>query len=198
MTAIIPPLFSLWTGTLTCAAIPRPLQMTLGIQPTIGLTAAQQNTAVQTALVGATGKPFSAANMDNQYTFVESKILYRNSFGVLVSHIDPLAIIGTKVIDPLPVNTSVVIRKNTAFAGKQYRGRILCPPLYFTESDVDSGGLIAAPATYQSIWTAAYNSLVSNGVPPVLLHDDPLIAPTNIVSLTVNQRIGTIGKRLRP
>lgn len=198
MTTIIPPLFSLWTATFTCVGLTRNCQITMGIQPGVGLTAAQQNAAVRTALVGATGRPFSAANMDNQWTLAETKILYRNAGGLLLTDIDTGVVIGTKAIDPCPVNTSVILRKNTAFAGKAYRGRCLLPPFYFPESDVDQAGNISASATYNTLWDTARLAMISNAVAPVLLHDDPAIAPTAITSFSVNTRIGTIGKRLRP
>lgn len=198
MTAVIPNLFSLATITFTTVGVARPQQITMGLQPGVGLTPAQQNAALRGALIGAVNRPFSAANMDNQYSCVESKILYRNASGVLLSHIDTGIVVGTKVIDPLPLNTSVILRKVTSFAGKKYRGRCLLPPMFFNEADVDNAGNISAVATYQTIWDNAYASLVAGAVPPVLLHDDPALTPTAINSFSVNTRIGTIGKRLRP
>lgn len=198
MTAIIPPLFSQATITFSCVGVVRPLQITCGFQPGVGLTVAQQNTAVQNALIGATGRPFSAANMDNQYTCVESKVLFRNASGILLSDVAAINVPGSKAIDPLPVNTSVIVRKVTSFAGKAYRGRFLVPPMYFAESDVDNAGLISGSAAYQTLWNTAYSSLVSGAMQPVLLHDVTSILPTTINSFSVNNRIGTIGKRLRP
>jgi len=198
MTAIIPPLFSLATITFTTVGVPRPQQITMGFQPGVGLTANQQNTALRNALIGATLRPFSAANMDNQYTCVESKILYRNVSGVLLSDINTGIVVGSKVIDPLPLNTSVILRKVTSFAGKKYRGRCLLPPFYFSEADVDNGGNITGYAGYQTLWDIAYTNLVAGAMQPVLLHDDPGVVPTTINSFLINPRIGTIGKRLRP
>lgn len=198
MTGIIPPLFSLGTITFTTAGVPRPQQITMGFQPGVGLTANQQNAAMRAALIGSTGRPFSAANMDDQYTCIESKILFRNASGVLLSDINTGAVTGAKTIDPLPLNTSVILRKVTSFAGKKYRGRCLLPPLFFPESAVDNGGNITAVATYQTLWDTAYTNLVGGAMQPVLLHDDPLLVPTTINSFLLNSRIGTIGKRLRP
>ena len=198
MTTIIPPLFSQWTATFTCVGLTRNVQITMVIQPGVGLTAAQQNAAVRGALVGSTGRPFSAANMDNQWTLAETKILYRNAGGLLLTDIDVSTVVGTKVVDPLPVNTSVILRKNTGFAGKAYRGRCLLPPLYFQESDIDAAGIITGWATYNTLWDTARTTMVSNGVSPVLLHDNPALAPTAISTFSINPRIGTIGKRLRP
>lgn len=198
MTAVIPNLFSLWTCTFSCAGVARPIQITMGIQPGVGLTATQQNIAIDNCLVGSVGRPFSAANMDNQWTCVERKILYRNSGGLLLTDVQTSVVAGTKAIDPLPVNTSVILRKVTAFAGKKYRGRCLLPPLFFQESDIDNAGNITGFATYQSLWNTALSAMQSAAVSPVLLHDDPAIPPTPINSLTINGRIGTIGKRLRP
>lgn len=198
MTAVLPPLYSIGTLTFTSAGSVRPLQITMGIRPGVGMTPFAQNTAFRTNFTSSTNRPFSPVNMDNQYTLTESKILFRNVAGILLTDFDTGVTSGTKIINPLPLNTSVIVRKNTAFAGKQYRGRFLVPPCFFDEGDVDNGGQITSTAVYSGFWANALAGLLSAGLQPVILHDDPAILPTDITSFSVNSRIGTIGKRLRP
>lgn len=198
MTTIIPNGYSMATYSFTVTGGTRVYQTTLGLLPQIGLTAAQQNTNLRAALAGG-GGPFIASNMFVGFSLAETKILYRNLGGILISDIDTTPVVGTKTGNPLPVNTSVIVRKVTSFAGKKYRGRMLVPPLYWDEGAVNSTGnnIGGTFATYQTIWNTAYTNLAAQGLAPVLLHSDSTV-PTTINSFSLVNRIGTIGKRLRP
>lgn len=198
MTSIIPNGYSQGTLTFTTTGGTRIYQTTCGFLPQISLTAAQQNVAMRGALLAA-GKVLAATNMFIGFTCAETKILYRNLGGILLSDIDTTPVIGSKSGNPLPVNTSVIVRKVTAFAGKQYRGRFLVPPVYFDESAVNGTGQViggVAP-TYAGLWNTALTDLVNAGMQPVLLHDT-VLTPTPITAFASQSRIGTIGKRLRP
>lgn len=199
MPSIIPNFYSQLTLTFDLDGWSRPLQITCGILPGVGLTAAQQNAACRTALAGTSTRPFHATNMGGNFSLIESKILYRNATGMLLVDIDGSPILGTKVVSATPINTSVIVRKTTLFGGKKFRGRFMVPPMYFNEIDIsESGGISNTPwSAYQNLWDAALSTMQSGGVPPVLLHSDGT-TPTVIEDFNVNTRIGTIGKRLRP
>lgn len=197
MPSIIPNLFSQATLTFSLAGLVRPLNITLGLQPGVGLTAAAQNAAIRTSFTGS-GRPFNPVNMMVGYTLTETKILHRNGSGMLVVDIDPTVVTGTRVGDACPVNTSIIVRKNTLFGGKKYRGRFLVPPMYFQESLVAQNGVIPSGSitTYQTLWNDALTQLSGLSITPVLLHSD-LTTPTQVTAFQVNNKIGTIGKRLR-
>lgn len=198
MTTVIPNGYSLATLTFGVTGGTRVYQTTLGVLPQISLTAAQQNAALRSGMT-STGFAANAANIFVGFSLNETKILYRNLGGILISDIDTTPVIGTKTGSALPVNTSVIVRKVTSFAGKKYRGRLLYPPVFWDESAVNSTGnnVGGTFASYQTIWNNTYTALVGAGLQPVLLHSDST-PPTTINSFSLVNRIGTIGKRLRP
>lgn len=194
---IIPPGYSKITFTWTLTGSARFFQSSVEVQnlltdgnPTSLLA------TVRSAFV-STGRPFTATNMFTGYVITDTKILMHTLGGILLTANNTTPVTGSKSGAPLPVNTSVIVRKSVAQAGKKYRGRMLVPPLYFSETDVDAVGNIGAPlATYQTAWTGAWTDL-NPSTPIVLLHSDPLITPTPVLGLNINARIGTTGKRMR-
>lgn len=197
-TQIIPPGYSKVTFTFTLTGSTRFFQTSCEVSNLlldgnpINLLAAVRNGFC------TSGGPFLASNLLTGYTMTEAKILMNTLGGVLLSHVNSTPIIGSKTGSPPPINTSVIVRKIVAPAGKKYRGRMLVPPFHLVESLIDAAGNIdvTALAAYQALWNQAYTAITPSN-PIVLLHSDPLLTPTPVSSLTVNPRIGTIGKRMR-
>jgi len=162
----------------------------------LGATAAQIRTNWDIAMWGA-GKPFEAANMAATYTLIESRVLLNRSGVLQVDFANP-ALLGTGVWAPQSGNAPILVAKITPNAGPRYRGRMFAPSGLVDEGDINSSGhiLTGTVTALQTRFTAAYNSLVSNSVPPLLLHG-PTLAPTAITEFRVNNLVGTMRRRIR-
>jgi len=173
-----------------------PQTITCGLSSLIGDTAATIRTDWDVAMWGA-GKPFAAAAMSPDYTLIESRVLL-NRGGVLTVDFGNPNLVGTASWASASPNVPVIIAKTTAFAGPRYRGRFFAPAGVASEVGIDTSGHIAGGdvAALQTLFTAAYNSLVTNSVPPILLHG-AVIPPTPITGFLVNPLVGTMRRRVR-
>lgn len=160
------------------------------------LTAASINTVWRNALISAS-RPFTSAQVPSGWTQIESKVL-ANIGGVLQSDVNTTVSAGTGLSTPPPMNTCLLVKKVTGFAGRPYQARWMAPP-NILESAVNAAGVITAGlSTLQTQWDAAYADLQTNLLDPVILHDPTTgLIPTKIASFVVQQRIGTIGRRFR-
>lgn len=109
----------------------------------------------------------------------------------------PLA--GTGVGDGVIVNSAVLVKKTTASGGRKNRGRCYVPPYGENNGDIDTAGnmLPAHRDALQSNWEAFNAALSDNGVPPWLLHSDPVAVPTPIQSFVVQGLLATQRRRMR-
>lgn len=120
---------------------------------------------------------------------------------------------GTLVGAATPPNVAYLIRKNTAFGGRQGTGRIYQPGV--TEPNVGVDGTVAGAhlTAMQTAWTGFLGGLNSVSLPMYLLHSygtyvalhhgDPVSidvdirAPTEVTSLSVDSKVATQRRRLR-
>lgn len=151
------------------------------------------------ALCDTSARPYHVSNMATGYQRVLVKVI-ANAEGELRTAESTTVTTGAGTTTPPPMNTALLIRKDTGIAGRRYRGRIFSPP-FFAESAVDAAGNITGLTAIQTLWNNAYTHLTVNANPllelqPVLLHGngDP---PTVVNSWTPQTRIGTIGRRMR-
>lgn len=95
-----------------------------------------------------------------------------------------------------PPNTAWLIHKITATGGRRGRGRMFIPGVFAANTNdagvIDSGTFTALTSS----WDAFYEDLVSNNVPPALLHSDST-PPYAITGLTVDPVVATQRRRLR-
>lgn len=107
---------------------------------------------------------------------------------------------GLRVGDALPNNCAALVRKLSAVGGRRNRGRAYMPGVL----DVDAGnnGVLTtgALAQFQNDWDLVESNLVAlidvEGL--VILHDSAPFTPTAITALTVQNKIATQRRRLRP
>lgn len=140
------------------------------------------------------------------YTFVGVTVYVGNDGppSVYTSTEAPVAGPGTSQL--LPPNSAYLIRKRTDLAGRRGRGRMYFPGV--TEGNVDNVGTLTGAE--QSAWTTAledWYEFLTAGVgarlyPPVVLHRSEGIgeepAPTPVTSFTIDAKIATQRRRLRP
>lgn len=196
MATNIPLGFHIWAATLTVTGSTHNNTITCGGKNNLFITAAPILAAWSTAMVGG-GLPLNPSSIPAGWTCVERKVT-ANIGGVLQQAIDTSPIVGAGAATPPPMNTAIIVRKDTGFVGRPYQARLFAPPSIL-ESNVDAAGNITAGlAVIQNWWTSARSSLISGGVDPVVLHDPALgLIPTAISAFTVKSRLGTIGRRMR-
>lgn len=140
------------------------------------------------------------SRMADDITQVRTELLF-NDGGTILSRVYSTAIVGVRTQDSIPPNCSTLVSKNTGRAGRKYRGRFFLPGL-LAENEVDNLGNIGAGTL--SAFQSDVNSFLSDatGSVPldtyglVLLHSGST-TPTDLVSLTVKQKIATQRRRLR-
>lgn len=203
MSAAIPVGFGAWAIYMTNQDSTHTSVITCGFANVGGFTAAGNNADLR-AVMGTGIALFDPAEFATGWTVDRTYVLQRDAVG-LSSNDDFTDIVGTKVIDPPPINTSIVVRKHSTLAGRQYRGRFLMPPAWIDEADVNQGGEIASGAlgTFQGLVNTFYANLVTFSLPPRLIHSVPLgggaaPAPTTVTSFSANAMIGTIRRRIQP
>lgn len=196
MPTTIPLGFHVWSLTMTVAGSTHNNVVTCGGKNGGYLTAASINNAWIAALRGGS-RPFNAGSLPVGWTIVESKVL-ANIGGLLYTDINTTPASGSGPATPPPMNTALIVKKDTGIAGRPYQARLFSPPAVL-ESNVDASGTITSGlAVIQNYWTSAYGDLQTALIDPVVLHEPSLgLPPTKILSFTVKGRLGTIGRRMR-
>lgn len=190
-----------WAITVQLTGAPHLAVMTCGFSFTGIPTAAQLNTRLRNAMT-STGSIFDTAQYASNFTVVNTYVL-QNLSGSLFADNNTTAIAGALTRSIPSYNCSLIVRKVTSLAGRQFRGRFLAPCLNIAEGDVNSGGNIGGTSLTASTaaWATFYTQLNAFALPPVLLHDAPKTGPTPIPTpinaFTVNPLIGTIRRRIR-
>ncbi len=92
---------------------------------------------------------------------------------------------------------ALIVTKQSLLGGKKNRGRWFLPAV--RESYVDDAGNVdgAGGAAIQAQLDAFLAALADADVPMVILHNDPLDAPTPVTALALTSKAGTQRRRLR-
>lgn len=151
----------------------------------------------------AVNAPCNAAMMYSSWRFDGVSVLQRLSSGILATGVNSTPVTGTvtPAAGPQPLFAPQVISKNTAFAGRQYRGRMYVPALLFAEGNVTEGGsLDSAVVTFnQAAWSEFIDNLADGDYGAVLLHtvppSGPATPPTTITSITARSVVGIQRRR---
>ena len=190
--------YGLWIPTFTLDGSTKIFQTAMMFQNTGAATASANNAAMRTVWAG-TGDPFNATMFYSGYTFARSEC-YVNIAGVVTYDINETAIIGSKASSlGTPINTSILVKKNTNIVGRRYRGRFMFPNLWIPEANISQAGIISGtPYTdLQTLLQATIADQITAGMPPVLGHSSSEIAPTPFTTITVQPKIGTMRRRIR-
>ena len=139
----------------------------------------------------------SPANMCSVYRMTGVTLYTAELGGSLVTEHNEISQ-GTASAAPLPSNCAVLVQKRTGVGGRQFRGRIFCPPFQSGESNIsatgDHGGTLAE---LQSEWGQFLAAIVGEAYSPVLFHTAEGVPPTPITQLIVDGKIATQRRRLR-
>ena len=190
-----------WAATIQTVGAPHLSVVTCGFKFTGIPSAASLNAGLRNAMQ-VTNSIFRPSVMGSQFSIVSTYVL-QNLSGVLFSDLNISPLTGTATVASPPLNTAIIAQKKTALAGRQYRGRMMLPPLILAEANVDAAGTIfpATVTTINAALLAFYNAVVAAGLEPYLLHDTPKSgvtpAPTLINSFQCAQLIGTMKRRIR-
>lgn len=201
MSTTPPPAFGYWAITIQTTGSGHLSVITCGFANPTPATASYANGLLRTSM-GSTNNPFLAANMQIGFTVINTYVLINTGAGLYVDN-NTATISGSAVSTAPPLNTALIVKKNTIFAGRQYRGRMMVPPFGVNEGDISIAGVIGGTtlSNNQTRWNNFYTSLVSNNLQPVLLHSPPKVgttpAPTNISSFSITPLIGSIKRRIR-
>lgn len=193
--------FAHWAATFRQVSSGRKSVITMGVLHAAAATAAATRANISNAMVSA-GRMLDLATLDDGWV-LEQQYVLSNQAGVLTSDTSITNSPGTLNGPVVTPNVGIVINKRTGFAGRQYRGKMTLPAGYLAETNVDEGGVIDSTflSGLQTRCTSAFNALVTNNVPPYLLHDTPLVGPvpipTAITSFSANGLVGTQRRRLR-
>lgn len=161
------------------------------------------NTGLNTADVAASDisdvwiASFTPATTLDSYTYTELKVLEKLG-GSLLSGLFTSGAAGTVNAKPVPPAVAVRCTKNTALAGRKWRGRMFLPPAMIAEANVNNAGVIDS-TTLDSIQTKCddlLTGLADAGYPMYLLHHD-LSTPTPVTTLQVRNHVGTQRRRQR-
>jgi hypothetical protein len=142
---------------------------------------------------------FTAAGLYVGWTFLGCVLRTDNSGGGSAIFEAPRNMTGTAVGETPPQNCCVLVRKNTAGAGRRNRGRMYLPPFGLAEGDVSKSGMISS-ALVPTLQSQVTNGFMGDDM--VILHDSvatntPPGDPTPITGFVVDNRIATQRRRLR-
>ena len=192
----IPDGFGQFKAVLTLAGKTNPITITGGYgTPAPGSLPSDHADAINTYFAD-TGMPFAEDN-----TFESVEVVYNDS-GVFIGAASSQAPVpGTYSNTFIPiVNASLLVQKKSALVGRHYRGRFFAPLTDLRESDIDPMGNIDVTAlgNQQTRWTACWTAWTGGAVvSPVILHQDPTLAPTSISAFTCVGKVATQRRRIR-
>lgn len=184
---------------------PRPLAITLGVAlpdpgtPAVDVANALFQRFVQNIL----------EDLDNGLTLTEAKLFIGNGSGPSGSVASGYAPqVGGRSMVSMPLNSAVLVTKNTGFLGRRGRGRMSVPSSG-PASDVSEIGNLSDTlrTSLQGSWDAFYDALTGDTAPgdvlpgvslqPVLLHQEAPFTPTPISGFRVERKVATRGSRIR-
>jgi len=166
-----------------------------------GLDDAVEPNLLATELSTAFTTGYGMSNVYSNWTFHGVYVEVGNDGPDLSGEFDPAApgTAGSGAFPPM--NTSLIWKKKTSFAGRKYRGRIYVPTISLVEGDVDSVGNI--DTTVQGVVAGNFNdflSQIATEVPELnglfLLHEGAT-APTQVVDWILESMVATQRRRLR-
>lgn len=200
MSTTPPPGFGVYVATFTVAGALRSQVNTWGFGNGGAFTAASALTLMNTNF-GGSGKIYGVTLRNTQTVFAESYVLL-NTGGVLTSAVTANAVAGTSTFASPAPNVSIVARKVTGLAGRQYRGRCALPSGFIDEADVNDAGQIGSSlAAYSTAAALTFAACVTSSIPLYLLHGPNKAGvtpvPTVMTGVLLDSLVGTQRRRIK-
>lgn len=199
MGVIVANMDALCSHEIRLSGAPKPFFVTHGVRVEIGSPEANAiATLVRNAFVGELFAPGGAIDAGTGWTFMGTRVLWRDGTGVLRQGQNMTALAGTGTNTAPPANGAILINKFTGVAGRRFRGRMFLPFFGMAEAAVDSAGILTGPTVtaWQTRATGYHSELDTANLPIVLQHSDGAVGAT-VLSLVVQSLIGTQRGRLR-
>lgn len=164
----------------------------LGVRNASALTAASV-----AANVGNAYATSLLENLTSDYTFTDVEATVNNG-GVLSQDTAAFGDAGPNPAPSVPINVSVLVRKQTGLIGREFRGRFYFPGLEASSVDSTAANLTSdALTSWQSDALDFYNNLGTGLLVPYLLHRNTAVPPTKVLNFEVEQLLATQRRRLR-
>jgi hypothetical protein len=143
---------------------------------------------------------FPAANILTGYQFLGIRMIVGQPSGLPITYEGTQApVVGTNAGPPLPPNSAFLVRKRSALGGRPHRGRMYLPAgIGVGEDSVPATGVMLE--AQRSVLQTRVNAAFGVG-DKVILHDSltpGALTPTLITALTLEARLATQRRRLRP
>lgn len=99
----------------------------------------------------------------------------------------------------MPPQVALLAKKNTDLGGRAHKGRMFIPGAIENAADASGAVSDATIAAYNTALAAFLVAVAASPSPTglVLLHTDPLVAPTPIVSITLTALVASQRRRVR-
>lgn len=137
---------------------------------------------------------------DSEWTFPQLTVLAGND-GPALRFVTTGNEAGTRsTVTSPPPNVAYLLRKNTSFAGRRYRGRMFLPGS--SNGGIQQGGILsgaeftlvdAAAGALDNVFQGVGSANLSQ---PVLLHSEAPTTPTPVTSLSAELIVATQRRRL--
>lgn len=196
MSLIIPAGYGQATFVHQCAGVTKESVWTIGFKELSFTSAAESaENAYNHFTTGDVW--YNPDNFSNQWTFLGVRVTYVTESGIFTGQfLDP--VVGGNSLAPVPINSAILVRKNTALGGRKYRGRMFVPPFTPAEANVTASGVIGDSQrnSIQTTLNTATDAWNGTDVTLYLLHSDSTL-PTEITSLAVQSQLATQRRRMR-
>jgi len=150
------------------------------------------------AAARAAGSIANTADIAVGYSYVGVSVTEERGLGP-IGGFAGVSVNGTGSANPTTPNVAMLVTKRTARGGRQGRGRMYFPPIFFGEADINPAGQMGQVfvdvisghlETFRTELIDAENDMV-------LLHSDPSLPPDPVLSLTLQPLVATQRRRLR-
>lgn len=197
--ALIPAGFGEITMILRTDGITRDLTWSVGIDPNDPDASPEDwSENAYTYLTNVTNGLYAAAGMSSKYRLLGVSGVKQMEEGPIIGQYLS-TLVGTATALPVPVNTALLVNKNTALGGRRNRGRNYLPPTFPGEDQIDGAGVVAN--TYVNLTDTKleyfYDQLVLGVGQPVLFHQSAPFTPTPITGWSTQNQCGTQRRRMR-
>jgi|SRR6185312_11470062 len=166
----------------------------------IDLAAGSSGTQALTNTILDAGTNRLKEMVSSSYTVDGAFVIYGNDGGDLRFDGTTAPVAGLRNPNAFPNNCAFLLHKVTGSGGRRGRGRMYVPGC--AEGDIDNLGVLGS--TIKAVLDASATNFLSDLVTLadvdacVLLHQSSPFTPTIITGLTVDTRIATQRRRLRP